>query len=357
MSAPRIMEPGVYFGLAEDEYHAAFALSASGIKHLRVSPLDFWVRSPLNPNPDAETDADTFAKMLGRAYHKRIVEGREAFAAAYAPEISRDDYPGALVTIEDLKAALTERGAKPKGRKDELIEQLLSLDPAAKIWEAIREGYEAEHEGKSFLPPRNIEKIEIAAAMIEKHPHLSKAFTGGAPEVSIFWNADAELEDGKRYQVPMKCRVDYLKPKAIVELKTFGNPHERPIDRAIASAFAGRRYHIAAALYCEGVAQVPGLIKNERVFGRADDALLEALAKRHEMTYFMVWQATGCAPVARGMVFPTASLVFGVGETEVRAAKEKFAACVRAYGYETPWLDIAEVGTIQDGDIPSWAME
>jgi hypothetical protein len=35
-----VQESGVYFGLDEDRYHAALALSASGIKSLRVSTLD-----------------------------------------------------------------------------------------------------------------------------------------------------------------------------------------------------------------------------------------------------------------------------------------------------------------------------
>src|SRR5688572_20460520 len=96
--------PGVHFGLPEDAYHATEALSASGIQHLRASPLDFWARSWMAPADDDEESAeDTFAKILGSAYHKRIVEGREAFARCYAPSITVKDCPKALVTVEDIR--------------------------------------------------------------------------------------------------------------------------------------------------------------------------------------------------------------------------------------------------------------
>src|SRR5438477_7932182 len=92
---PRVTEPGIYFGMREEEYHRAFALSATGIKHLRISPLDFWARSPLNAERIAE---ESEARIIGRAYHKRIIEGQRAFEARYAAELDPAEYPEALRT-------------------------------------------------------------------------------------------------------------------------------------------------------------------------------------------------------------------------------------------------------------------
>jgi hypothetical protein len=63
---PLVHEPGVFFGLFEDEYHHALALSSSGIKFLRASTLDFWARSPLSPDPD-NADKETEALVVGHA--------------------------------------------------------------------------------------------------------------------------------------------------------------------------------------------------------------------------------------------------------------------------------------------------
>ena len=353
----KTMEPGIYFGLPEEEYHAAFALSASGIKHMKMSTLDFWMRSPLNPEPPDESMTDSFAKTLGSAYHKRIVEGRALFDTLYAPEIDKDDYPNALYTVEDLKDALAKRDQKSKGKKADLIEQLLGADPSAQIWDVIAESYRDQHDGKIFLPQKYMANIEIAAAMIERDPVLCKAFSGGQPEVSIFWNAEIELPDQSKFIVPMKRRLDYLKGKAIVELKTFGNPNERPIDRAIATAFASRRYHIDAAVSHEACAQIAGLIKAERVFGQCVPELLEALAKNEDKTFLFVFRSTGLAPVGRGRVFPTSSNMFSIGEIEIRAAKEKFAACSKAFAEGEPWVDSAPITAFDDSEIPSYAAE
>ncbi len=92
-------QEGVFFGMAEDHYHAVPALSASGVKNLRMSPLDFYMRAPwLNAHYEADNDEpeDSFAKVLGRAYHKRILEGREAFIACYAPAFDPSAHKGAL---------------------------------------------------------------------------------------------------------------------------------------------------------------------------------------------------------------------------------------------------------------------
>ena len=108
---PLVQEPGVYFGMPEADYHRAFALSATGIKHLRISPLDFWARSPLNAE---RSDEESEARIIGRAYQKRIIEGPAAFAAMYAAELDPAEYPEALRTNEELKTAIERAAGRPQ---------------------------------------------------------------------------------------------------------------------------------------------------------------------------------------------------------------------------------------------------
>lgn len=86
------MAPGIYFGMDEAEYHAAPALSSSGIRNLLVSPLDYWVNSHMNPE---YVDEKTAAMVVGTAFHRRLLEP-ERFAAMYAPVPSKADYPDAI---------------------------------------------------------------------------------------------------------------------------------------------------------------------------------------------------------------------------------------------------------------------
>jgi hypothetical protein len=130
----------VFFGLPEDEYHTAFAMSASGIKTMRVSTMDFFANSPLDPDC---ADEEIEAKIAGRAYHKWIVEGRDAFEAIYVADIEKAEFPDALDTVKEITAHLKYVGGPTKGlsklNKSELIQMLWEYDPDAL----------AEHEGGS----------------------------------------------------------------------------------------------------------------------------------------------------------------------------------------------------------------
>lgn len=350
--------PGVFFGMNEEEYHAIPALSASGIKNMRASPLDFWTRSWMNPDKEEVSDGeDSFAKILGTAYHKRIVEGRDAFLRCYAPSFTEADCPKDTLKGNDaIRSRLKARGLAGTGNKPELIKRLLDAEPTAKIYDVYSESYAELHEGKIFLPKNSIGRIEISAAMIEKHPQLSKAFVGGAAEITIMWEATVNNEDQTTSMVPMKARLDYLKPKAIVDLKSFGNPHGRPVVRAVNAAFANYRYHIPAAVYQEAAEMIPGHIKAERVFGDVNPSLLEALLQGHEKTFLFVFQCSGPAPIAVGKTLPRHSGLFQIGKLEVEHARATYARCAATFG-DDPWIDTSEITAFDDSEIPSYASE
>ena len=346
---PLVREPGVYFGMPEDEYHRAFALSATGIKHLRISPLDFWARSPLNAERAAE---ESEARIIGRAYHKRIIEGEAAFEAIYAAELDPAEYPEALRTNEELKTAI-ERAGGPAAklgtmRKAELIARLLQYDPGALVWDRLVAAHQERHAGKIRLPALAIGRIEIAAAMIEKHPQLSKAFSGGMPEVSVFWHDE-------NTGVPCKARFDYLKPRAIVDLKSYENTIGLPVRKAIARCVANYRYHIQAAFYLEGAKAASELVAEGRVFGIVDPGFPRALAEAQERHFLFVFQQKGPAPLARGMVLAP-GLTLDIGREEIAEATHLFAHCWRTYGAD-PWLDTSEIETFDSTEFPAYIAE
>lgn len=332
-------KPGIFFGMPEEEYQAVFALSNTGIKHLRASPMVFWSRSLLNPRPIRK---ESEFMELGAAYDLRIMSGRSAFYERYGTALDPEDYADALRTKEDIIQAIEERGgtAKKSARKAELVAQLLELWPDADVWDDIAQEHAEENGSRILLAPAIIARIEIAAAMIERDPELCKAFTGGYPQVAIFWTC---AETG----IPMKARLDYLKVKAIVDLKTFSNGFDRPVDIAVYQAMANQRYHIQAVVYQEAVAAAKML----PAFGDHDPAWLEAFRKAEPPSFLFVFQMTGEAPVTRGFTFPAALLTSEVGKVVVREAKEKFRELSERYGTD-PWLDLAPIRAFSDEDFP-----
>lgn len=345
---------GIFFGMPDDMYHSIFACSASGIKKMSASSMDAWASSTLNPDNE-EGDGDSLAKMLGRAYHCRICEGREVFNGRYAVEADKTDFGDELiVTIEDIRKAIDDAGGKPKGtKKGDLIEQLLECDPTALVWDKIVEAHNAEHEGKTMLPAKLHRRIEIAAAMIEKDPQLGKAFTGGHAEVSVFWFDQSGL--------PCKARFDYLKMAHLVDLKSFANGSGKPVQRAIDAAISNYKYYIPVVFYLEAIAAAKRMVvatKTEcvrRLYPdgtecgdtQEDKAWCWQWAHQPQPEVVFVFQQTGAAPVTRGRVM-------GVGTTytittyAVQFLKRKWKECVENYGYDTPWLDVEPITRTED---------
>lgn len=139
-TAPKLPEPGLYFGMTDEEYHALPALSNHGIKKLAASPMIFWANTPWLSEKAAKRMADRQADekqhhVFGKAYHCRLMEGTSAFAQRFVVELNEEDYPNALVHTDQIKAAISRHvetvPVKPcSARKDELTAQLVALTTA-----------------------------------------------------------------------------------------------------------------------------------------------------------------------------------------------------------------------------------
>lgn len=424
--SPAFPEPGIYFGMPEEEYHAIPALSSSGLKKLAVSSMDYWANSNLNPDRE---EVERKHLDLGKAIHAFVLEGEKAYLDRFAVDLDLADYAEQpiLVSTDQIKAAigkffetvpvkpvgrskqdfidqLFDLGAKhditvnPEGdvptlkarigefkepqpvkpvtrvpdtlddgtefqrpaTKDDLANQLLALDPNAMVWDKLFAANRRIHEGKTFIDARTDRRIRIAVRMIMGHEEIAKAFSGGYPEVSIFWYC---RETG----VPMKARLDYLKLRAIVDLKSFGNNAGKPIDRAIESTIASYKYNMQQVVYDEAAAEAKALIQEKgidaiHVCGDLPPPLLEpyrqwclSWAKQDTPGFIFVFQQTGNAPVTRGKIMPRGT-VFSVTRSRVASLKAKWAECAKTYGAD-PWLDIAPMDEIEDEAIPLYATE
>lgn len=342
---------GVYFGMPDETYHAIPLLSASGMKNLLVSPMDFWARSWMNPWRE-EDEQDSEAKTLGKAYHKRILEGPAAFDAAYAqPFTCTED--GVLDGTKAMQAYLKDIGVKGYSgkNKDELTAMVLAADPMAKLLHVMEEDYKASHPGKIFLPERHLRKIELAARMIELHPYLKYYFVGGQPEVTVIWH-DADFD------MLMKARFDYLKVNAINDLKTFANMMNKGIEKAVYGAMASGKYHVQAALYLRASDAMKPLMREGHVYGTdgIDPEWLAAVAAAPEHCFNFLFQQKGPAPVSIGAAFSRDDNMYHVGVSCVFDAVEKYKRCLQTFGTD-PWVDMRDPIVLQAGQYPNYAMD
>lgn len=376
---PPFPEPGIYFGMPEEEYHAIHAASTSGLKRLSVSSMDYWADSVLNPdrnldeNGEAKVEKEHF--NFGKAIHCLVLEGEDCYSNRYVVGLDKREFPDRLETIDEVKAAIVNAGEKPVSRvpvggegptraakKEDWIDQLLALDPDAEIWERIVSDFREKHEGAMFISANIDRRVRIAAKMILGHRGIAALLEGGYPEVSVFWYC---RETG----CPMKARFDKLTLDLVADLKSFSNRNAKPINRAIETTIANFRYNVQVSIYLEAAEEAKQMIREldgrpiedvvhyqgDPVFWPRAAEWCEVWAKRPAARFLFIFQQTGLAPVTRGRFMPDGPLI-DLTRRLVAELKRKFVACCEVYGAD-PWVDFEEVDEIDEDRIPMWASE
>lgn len=321
------IEDGIYFGMPAATYHAAPHAGSGSIKELYSSPPDYWFNSHMNPLKEAEEES--FAFQFGSALHDRILYGEDYFRKHY------ESLPGGTksgeVGADELKRWLENNGAKPAKLK------------------ADNERMVREQFGVTLIAEKAFEKIMVSAQMIVKNPHLAAAFTGGFPEVSIFWHSDG---------VPCKCRLDYFKKAATVDLKSFRSKDRiSMLDRWILQDLFNYRYDIQMAHYTEGRLAARALFEAGKVFvadgaARPDDAWLKAALGNKPHWSFVFYKADGM-PIAKSYQIPFESPAHESGKAALRLALDNYRDNYDKFGTDA-WVNMDEPFSIENEDMPKW---
>jgi hypothetical protein len=303
---------GIYLDLDEEIYRADSALGSSDMRKLVDNAATFWWESPMNPQ--RPKDRDTPATLRGRAMHKMVLEGEAAFSARYMR--GRDWMEG---------APSSEKAAETK-----------------------RINAEAEKMGKEVLPSETYDRVVIASAMISKNPKLAPAFTGGLPEISIFWT-----RDGLR----RKARLDYLKPRGIGDLKSIANTRELAFPAACRIAIAQRRMEIQAAHYMEARAMIPQFMAEGRFNPpNAIDlfAFLKKCAAAKEFGWQWVFFQSEGAPVTWSRILSPANPILEVARRALDQAADNYRAFMDKFGPNEMWLILDPPEELDLAEMPAW---
>jgi hypothetical protein len=376
-----ILDDGLYFDLPADIYHAQPRLGSGNIADLLISPPTFWARSWLNPDKEQDDD-DTPARKLGRAYHDALFLPAE-FETQYVRLPSKEEFGDDLVRngteIGDL---LAEYGA-PKTQKGEDViakaQRLASLGCLRPVWPLIEaEHKQMEEDGKTLIDGAYYDQLLKDVTLLRKDPDIAPRFTGGQPEVSIFWTD----ENG----TPKKARLDYLKADSWTDKKTFDNPMRKRLEQLILDIFRYNNYYLQAAHYHEGVEKIrDGSLAVSQGLDECK-ALAEQIRKQKKPLeiHYVFQQKKGIPAVLSRQVkvFTTPpshehaqagaseeaieraanatrrkSLFFMKAETEIWHACSVFRYCMETFGERQPWPALNKIGTISDDDFPPFWLE
>lgn len=366
------MEDGIYFDLDQGTYHEQPRLSASGICDMLVSIPTYWANSALNP--DRETvDKDTFARILGRAYHTAMLEP-DKLRDRFVQELDREDYPEALMNDTAVKEALAEIGL-PKTKTGELAGdramRLMEAGYSGEIWSVLQADWEDERGDRQPIAAKYWRQIERDIQRIADNPEIAEKLGGGFAEVSVFWTDPAT-------GIPMKARFDKLKPDYFLDLKSFQNPQGKPVNRCIIDQIMYNRYYIQARFYQRAVEAIKALDLGSGGYKwhPLQARLVEDIKTRtvpHRCFY--LFQEKGGVPnlllreiglegpptghdwnsIGADYDGPMAQTVLAIkADVEINHAIKLYQQAIEAYGTEQPWYPFDMVDQYGDDDFPEF---
>lgn len=374
---------GVYFGLPAEVYHAVPRLSASGLQRLCVSPATFWQGSWLDPEkPEPADEEETKAQQLGKAYHIARLEP-DRFHDCYARLPDKSEHGEHLLTSDAaLKAELKARGLQQTVGEETMVERAQRLVEAGcdkPMWHLIMDEYEQQRAGRIGIEARYFDQIVQDMERLQANGDVHQLLTGGQSEVSIFWTDE--------HGIPMKARLDYLRPDLWNDLKTFDNSRQVALPQALADRVRYGRLYIQAVTYRDAVEAVrTGQVDIVGEATAAQRTLIGAIQLRpDELQCWFTFQEKGGVPniLAREFRFfdvPLQTQLNSAGATDdqrataeaatrtrtglhVRAAweaeqaKRTFVLYSEAYKPGTPWFPLESTGAFSDLDFNSFWIE
>lgn len=322
------VEPGIYHGMPFAEYRETPGLSNSAMKDLAVSPLRYW---HLHVNPNRPADRETPEMQFGTALHCAVLEP-DSFETRFCREIDPDEYPGILVTIDDMRQWLRDKGHTPKGtRKSEVIAQVQTHDPTAPILDVLQRWHEQANQGKTELSVYDWRRAQNAALALHREPVVQKILENGQSEVSVF---AADPDSG----VMLKGRMDWVTPEIIFDPKTFTQKRGKSIDKSVADAIFYEDYHRQGCMYSKLDALATGKPPRRFILGFVESE------EPHEVRIRELVPKVGGEP----------NLYWMRALLEIRGLIRTYDECWTQFGSD-PWRVDRDADPLIDAEIPQLA--
>ena len=327
------LEPGIYLGLPEKQYHEDPALGSTDIRTLRKGAWKYWHRSWMNPKRAPFDDKTTPARVMGKAIHKELLEGRQSFEAKFVrrPPDADGATPG-------------EKSAITKACNAKLLDH------------------------QFLLKADDYDFVLECGELIQAHPDLGGVLDGGMSEVSVFFDYPVEDivndETGELdgFTVRCKARFDLLKPRGIGDIKSIANEQDILLATACRRAITAHRYPLQAEHYLEARRRLPALVKAGKIFSAngssADQTrnaeFLEAVAAEKRFAFQFIFIPKEGDPDAESWTLSPGNDLLKYERGAIDDALRIYKHFIQTYGTEQRWPLIKKVEELTLDTLPSW---
>lgn len=327
------LEPGIYLNLPEKHYHTDPAVGSTDIRTMRKGLHKYWHRSWMNPKRAPFDDKTTPAHIMGKAIHKKLLEGQQAFAATFVRRAV--DAPG---------ASPADKSAVTKAANAKLLDH------------------------QYLLKADEYDFVVECGELIQAHPDLGTVLDGGLREVSVIFDYPVEdvmdettgLVDG--YTVRCKARFDLLKPRGIGDLKSIANEQDILLSTACLRDITKYRYPLQAEHYLEARRRLPALVSAGKVFvmgGSKDDTTkareyLETVAAEKRFAFQYIFIPKDGDPDAESWTLSPGNPLLASEREVIDDTLRNFKARLQTYGTQQSWPLVKKVEELTLDSLPNW---
>lgn len=358
---------GIYLNMPIAIYRADKALGSTDLKQLLYNPVQ-WAGRNRNPammalfastaDPDKAGKAAA-GKLFGDCLHTITLEGEDAFDDRYCLEPEPDKpLPRSR---EEIGEAMRKAGATPppanRSKEEFVTAANMAGIPTWDDWTYQRALIIGE---RQVISPHWDTILRLTRRVLERHPAALRYLSNGRAEVSIFWT-DAT-------GVRLKARFDYLRVRALADLKTYAYRDGKEPIQTFADAVESLAYDCQGGHYLDArVNALPGLVAAGLVFDAAgmvdDSGLGVSVASPDDQEFFRkvaaelepawVWVSvmTMGVPEVDTIEFPWSGpnklLQFDVAMSQVGYAKDAYRRFRERFGDDDNELWTADRGLVR----------
>lgn len=365
MTAVEYLPDGVYFDLDEELYFGQDALGSSDLMKLWKFKHGWWWQSRWNPDRVEKVSKE---RMFGRASHKIILEGMDAYERTYA--VTPTCPKGALVTVGDVQAALQAEGFHLRGvsnwRAADWFAAAATNIPHVPCWPNIMADFDEERGQKPVVTAVQDRALRVMFEAAMGNPAIANLFgaVSGFPplaEISILFTDPT----GTR----RRWRLDRMFPAFNLDLKTMGNWDGRPLPYAVGDIIGRGGLDIQRADYDVGRAKLYDFVRAGKVQGGTLDqrAFLQTIVEAGGK-WDWVWifyqkpDPSGRAPVIFPVMDESGSDLALYGQRKAAKAMKFYRDAVAEFGLERPWTHVEDLHyTAEEFEpritLPHWVAE
>jgi len=218
------INPGVYDGISNEDYHAGPGISKSGLDLISRSPFHYYSQTL---DPDRPPRKVRAGQLEGTLAHCAILEPDE-FSKRY------------VVIPEDAPRRPTEAQLNAKKPSEETV-------AAIAYWNNFNE----ENAGKTVITLDQYLTAWEQSNSVRNIPDVKELLSAGVAEQSAYWFDESG--------VLCRCRPDWVHPVGkdsviLVDVKTYSSADPQEFCRQVAR----KRYHVQDSFYSDGFAAASG---------------------------------------------------------------------------------------------------